>query len=266
MGACFLESLPPSPVITDRRRRRANSEPSDCALCQATAGRIARPKPCACSHWIRRTEACSVALLWRWSHRRFAEGGKSHAQQILGMVMKCWRGGLSLCPCSTVLPPASVRAPSPACGSAWRWRRAWPSARICAWPRHDLEALGAAGAGGPGRSSALACLDARMGEVYWGCFAADARAGLIATASRAWAPASCVHPAERRDRYSRHRPRLCRLSGARGAAGLEPSTRAPPRIAERARDSPGSARCGWPCRGGHRSRELRPSTCAIKWP
>jgi len=27
---------------------------------------------------------------------------------------------------------------------------------------------------------ALACLDARMGEVYWGCFAADAQRGVIA--------------------------------------------------------------------------------------
>ncbi len=33
---------------------------------------------------------------------------------------------------------------------------------------------------------AIACLDARMGEVYWGCFAADAAQGLIALG------ASCV--------------------------------------------------------------------------
>ncbi len=41
---------------------------------------------------------------------------------------------------------------------------------------------------------ALACLDARMGEVYWGCFAADAARGVVADRRAAvWGhPASVV--------------------------------------------------------------------------
>jgi tRNA threonylcarbamoyladenosine biosynthesis protein TsaB len=31
-----------------------------------------------------------------------------------------------------------------------------------------------------GAQRALACLDARMGEVYWGCFGVDAKRGLLA--------------------------------------------------------------------------------------
>jgi tRNA threonylcarbamoyladenosine biosynthesis protein TsaB len=40
-------------------------------------------------------------------------------------------------------------------------------------------------------SRAIACLDARMGEVYWGCFAADAARGVIeCSASRVGSPDS----------------------------------------------------------------------------
>jgi tRNA threonylcarbamoyladenosine biosynthesis protein TsaB len=45
-----------------------------------------------------------------------------------------------------------------------------------------------------GAAHALACLDARMGEVYWGCFAADA-GGLVATSTaRVGPPDSVVLP------------------------------------------------------------------------
>jgi tRNA threonylcarbamoyladenosine biosynthesis protein TsaB len=45
------------------------------------------------------------------------------------------------------------------------------------------EPVAAGSTGGPGSAGAgvryaLPCLDARMGEVYWGCFAADARRGV----------------------------------------------------------------------------------------
>src|SRR5713226_5161338 len=47
-----------------------------------------------------------------------------------------------------------------------------------------------------GSGRALACLDARMGEVYWGCFAADAGRGLVATCpARVGPPESVVLPA-----------------------------------------------------------------------
>jgi tRNA threonylcarbamoyladenosine biosynthesis protein TsaB len=38
----------------------------------------------------------------------------------------------------------------------------------------------------------LACLDARMGELYWGCFAADAARGVIATSPAQVGPESAV--------------------------------------------------------------------------
>jgi tRNA threonylcarbamoyladenosine biosynthesis protein TsaB len=51
-----------------------------------------------------------------------------------------------------------------------------------------------------GVTHALACLDARMGEVYWGCFAADPVKGLVASSpSRVGPPEGvalplpCVH-------------------------------------------------------------------------
>jgi tRNA threonylcarbamoyladenosine biosynthesis protein TsaB len=47
-----------------------------------------------------------------------------------------------------------------------------------------------------GAAHALACLDARMGEVYWGCFAADPVEGLVAiSAARVGPPGSVVLPA-----------------------------------------------------------------------
>ena len=46
-----------------------------------------------------------------------------------------------------------------------------------------------------GGTHALACLDARMGEVYWGCFAADPAKGLIASSpSRVGPPDGVVLP------------------------------------------------------------------------
>jgi tRNA threonylcarbamoyladenosine biosynthesis protein TsaB len=47
-----------------------------------------------------------------------------------------------------------------------------------------------------GARGALACLDARMGEVYWGCFAPDAGRGVAANgAARVGPPGSVVLPA-----------------------------------------------------------------------
>ena len=43
-----------------------------------------------------------------------------------------------------------------------------------------------------GADRALACLDARMGEVYWGCFAADSALGVRALSSAAVGPPQSV--------------------------------------------------------------------------
>jgi tRNA threonylcarbamoyladenosine biosynthesis protein TsaB len=51
-------------------------------------------------------------------------------------------------------------------------------ANLSVAPVTTLEALALLALSEAG-SRALACLDARMGEVYWGCYAADAAAGVI---------------------------------------------------------------------------------------
>ena len=101
-----------------------------------------------------------------------------------------------------------------------------------------------------GADRVLACLDARMGEVYWGCFAADAGAG----------------PATRSDLCKSRRPRACACRAptaiegiGRGFAaypelaalpGLERRMRATPRRCRTRATWRGSARCGSrPARG-----------------
>jgi tRNA threonylcarbamoyladenosine biosynthesis protein TsaB len=72
-----------------------------------------------------------------------------------------------------------------------------------------------------GAVGALACLDARMGEVYWGCFAADARRGLIATgAARVGPPASVTLPASAALPMNAALP----ISGGPPANGVSPAS------------------------------------------
>ena len=96
-------------------------------------------------------------------------------------------------------------------------------------PVTTLEALALAGLR-HGTSRALACLDARMGEVYWGCFAADARRGVIALdALRVGPPAEVRWPAPGTYRgigagFAAH-PKLAALAGLEldpGDAGALP--------------------------------------------
>ena len=120
------------------------------------------------------TEACSVALLdGERCIERFHESGKSHAQHILGMV-------------DSVLAEAQISlsmldglAASVGPGSFTGVRISVSvgqglafGAGLAVVPVMTLEAL-ALREFEQGASRALCCLDARMGEVYWGCFAAD---------------------------------------------------------------------------------------------
>jgi tRNA threonylcarbamoyladenosine biosynthesis protein TsaB len=127
------------------------------------------------------TEACSVALLteaglvgvWR-------EVGRGHAEQILGMVdAVLHEAGIAL---GTLDGIAASIGPG-----------AFTGARICvsvaqglAFGAHlpvvavtTLEALAYKALCGGGAAQVLACIDARMGEVYWGCFVTDAARGLL---------------------------------------------------------------------------------------
>src|SRR5258708_15090973 len=125
------------------------------------------------------TEGCSVALLSGDELiSRFAEGGRAHAQQVLDMVEAVWAeaevsvarlDGIA----ASIGPGAftGVRiSVAVAQGLAF-------GAGLRVVPVSTLEAL-AFQVIRRGARHALACLDARMGEVYWGCFAADLERGL----------------------------------------------------------------------------------------
>ena len=139
------------------------------------------------------TEASSVALLsGEELIFRYAEGGLSHAQQILGMV-------------EAVLAEAQVSlsmldgiAASIGPGSFTGVRISVAVAQGLAFgaglrvaPVSTLEAL-AFQAMRRGAAHALACLDARMGEVYWGCFAADPARGVAASCPASVGPPESV--------------------------------------------------------------------------
>jgi tRNA threonylcarbamoyladenosine biosynthesis protein TsaB len=128
------------------------------------------------------TEACSVALLCSDEIiGRFAELRRGSTEQVLDMVGAVLaEAGLSLTTldgiAASIGPGAftGVRiSVAVAQGLAF-------GAGLPVVPVTTLEAL-AAQVMHAGAARALACLDARMGEVYWGCFAADAAGGLIAT-------------------------------------------------------------------------------------
>ena len=142
------------------------------------------------------TEACSVALLHGDEMiGRSSEGGLSHARRILDMVDEVLaEAGMTLSMldgiAASIGPGAftGVRiSVAVAQGLAF-------GADLAAIGITTLEALayrivrnGAAGA--------LACLDARMAEVYWGCFAADAPRGVAAVGPpRVGPPESVVLP------------------------------------------------------------------------
>jgi tRNA threonylcarbamoyladenosine biosynthesis protein TsaB len=138
------------------------------------------------------TEACSVALLCGdESICRFAEGGPSHAQQVLGMVEEVLaEGEVSL---STLDGIAASIGPGAFTGvriSVAVVQGLAFGAGLRVVPVTTLEALAAQVTRGSGW--ALACLDARMGEVYWGCFAADLTRGVVASCQASVGPPASV--------------------------------------------------------------------------
>jgi tRNA threonylcarbamoyladenosine biosynthesis protein TsaB len=126
------------------------------------------------------TEACSVALLANGALiSRTIESGKSTAVKILSMaeeVMAEAQVSLSMLDgiAASIGPGAftGVRiSVAVAQGLAF-------GADLKVVPVTTLEALAMQVLDGPG-SRALTCLDARMGEVYWGCFAWDTECGVL---------------------------------------------------------------------------------------
>lgn len=142
------------------------------------------------------TEACSVALVSGDEVIvRFGQRGPSHAPQVLGMVEDV------LAEAEVSLSALDGIAASIGPGAFTGVRISVAVAQGLAFgaglaviPVTTLEALASA-ALRSGAAGALACLDARMGEVYWGCFTADGRRGVIpSSTARVGRPESVVMP------------------------------------------------------------------------
>lgn len=139
------------------------------------------------------TEACSVALLTDDSLvGRFEEVGRRHAERILGMVDAVLReAGIALAAldgiAASVGPGAftGVRI-SVSVAQGLAFGAALPVVAV-----NTLEALALQAMRG-GARQVMACLDARMGEIYWGCFTADAGRGLRACGAPAVAAPGAV--------------------------------------------------------------------------
>src|SRR5260370_40464523 len=138
------------------------------------------------------TEACSVALLSGDEFiSRTAEGGRSHAQQVLEMV----EAVLAEAEVSLSMLDGIAASIGPGAFTGVRISVAVAQglafgAGLRVVPVTTLEALALQVLEGPG-SRAIACLDARMGEGYWVCFGWDCARGVLACgASRVGPPQS----------------------------------------------------------------------------
>jgi tRNA threonylcarbamoyladenosine biosynthesis protein TsaB len=140
------------------------------------------------------TEACSVALLTDAGLvGAFREVGRGHAEQILDMVDAVLsEAGMVLGMLDGIAAGVGPGAftgvrigVSVAQGLAFG--AALPVVAVT-----TLEALGWQAMRG-GAKQVMACLDARMGEVYWGCFASDPARGLAARGAPAVGDARSVN-------------------------------------------------------------------------
>ncbi|NNM62734.1 MAG: tRNA (adenosine(37)-N6)-threonylcarbamoyltransferase complex dimerization subunit type 1 TsaB [Steroidobacteraceae bacterium] len=139
------------------------------------------------------TEACSAALLLGGeSIGRYEEPAGGQAERFLALIAE-------------VLAEAGVRAASLDAIVAGIGPGAFTGVRVSVSVAQGL----AFGAGLPvvpvstlealawprvGQGPVLACLDARMAEVYWGCYRADAKRGVVATFAPCVGPIESVRP------------------------------------------------------------------------
>ncbi len=135
------------------------------------------------------TEACSVALLCNGDVMgRCIEAGRDQALRLLAMVEELMALGQvswsMLDGIAASIGPGAftgVRITvSVAQGLAFG--AGLPVAAVTTLEALALQVLNA------DADRAIACLDARMGEVYWGCFARDAARGLIAAGAAGLSP------------------------------------------------------------------------------
>ncbi len=137
------------------------------------------------------TEACSVALLnGAESIGRSAPGGQAHARLILGMVDAL----LAEAQLSLAMLDGIAASIGPGAFTGVRISVAVAQglafgADLRIVPITTLEALAAQA---PHERAVMACLDARMGEVYWGCYTADTSRGVLANGAAAVGPPASV--------------------------------------------------------------------------
>jgi tRNA threonylcarbamoyladenosine biosynthesis protein TsaB len=137
------------------------------------------------------TEACSVALLCGDAViGRSTAGGHAHARQILGMVDAL----LAQAEVSLAMLDGIAASIGPGAFTGVRISVAVAQglafgADLRVVPITTLEALAAQAAEG---GAVVACLDARMGEVYWGCFTVQPCRDVIASSAAAVGPPQSV--------------------------------------------------------------------------
>jgi tRNA threonylcarbamoyladenosine biosynthesis protein TsaB len=138
------------------------------------------------------TEACSVALLTNGAAiTRTMESGKGSAVNLLRMAEAVLaEGGTSLSALDGIAASVGPGAFTGVRISVAIAQGLAFGAGLKVVPVTTLEALALQVLEGPG-SRAIACLDARMGEVYWGCFGWDGVRGVQeCAASRVGPPQS----------------------------------------------------------------------------
>ena len=190
----------------------------------------------------------------RVGHARRARGTGAFRAPAAAGRRRARRGRLVAAPISTPSPSAPAPARSPACASRAASRRDWRSAPTCRWCRcrrwrRSRRRRGAC----TGATRVLACLDARMREVYVAAYArVTAIAGRVAVGARRAAAG----------RASRYRPSARAWFGAGdGFAGV-PDARgtARPRRVRTRRSSRMRARSpSWRCRASRPARRSTPA-------
>src|ERR1700684_4070915 len=133
------------------------------------------------------TEACSVALLTNGALiSRTIESGKSTAVKILSMAEEVMaEGQVSLAMLDGI---AASIGPGAFTGVRISVAVAQGLAFGADLRVADITTLEALAAQTPQGGAVMACLDARMGEVYWGCFTPDPGRGVRATSPAAVGP------------------------------------------------------------------------------
>lgn len=136
------------------------------------------------------TEACSAALLHEGGvSERYEVIGRGHAERLLPMAHELLsEAGMALGDLDAI---AFGRGPGGFTGlriAAGIAQGLAAGAGLPVVPVSDLAALAAAGARVSGYRRVLACMDARMAQVYWGAYEVDAALAMPASPEALTAP------------------------------------------------------------------------------